>query len=246
MQRALDSALAKANEEARARFRLRQTAKPVVASPAGTDATSPARFLGEDSVVIATPVKREQINARPVIAIEDVVGSRRLGQTAQSLGLRVSYETIGLDGSFDVNRPNLVTICGPRISAAVAGVLASDPVLRFTRAGSGRPWMLHDASTGLTHASGIDQNPPEPYDIAYLGRRRRPDGHGTIMVLTGIHPQGSLGVIELICTQIAELYARLSERCFSVLLRCEYDPETSEPISVGTLTPFYQETTVPD
>jgi hypothetical protein len=174
-----------------------------------------------------------------------VIGSRRLGQAAEKLGLKVSYETISPEGAFDVNRPNIVAICGPRISAAVADVLATDPVLKFVRAAPG-PWKLLDKTTGQTHASGIDLDPPEPFDVAYLGRLRRPDGQGTILILTGIHPQGSLGVIEMICSDVSDLYAEVGDRCFSVLVRCKYDPDTSEPIIVERLTPIYQESVVVD
>lgn len=245
MQRALDTALARADEAIRARFFARRlrSHSPTPTSPGRTEQMS--RFLGEGQVVIAAPVKHEQIRSRPVIAVEDVIGSRRLGQTAQDLGLKVSYESIHPNDTFDVNRSNVVAICGPRISPTIGAVLETDPVLRFVRADRGH-WMLRDISTGSTYTSGIDQDPPEPYDYAYLGRLQRPDGQGTIMILTGIHPQGSLGVIDLICSGISDLYAKLETRCFSVLLRCKYDPYTSEPITVERLTPFYQEHTVVD
>jgi transcriptional regulator with XRE-family HTH domain len=203
------------------------------------------RFLGDGHIVIATPVKREQIKSRPVIAVEDVLGSRRLGQAAEEHGLKVSYETIPPDGAFDVERPNIVAICGPRISAAIGAVLATDPVLAFVRSNRGH-WTLFDKATGQTHTSGIDLDQPEPFDIAYLGRLRRPGGQGTIMILTGIHPQGSLGVINMICSGISGLYDAVGDRRFSVLLRSEYDPDTSEPINVERLTPFYQEHMVVD
>jgi transcriptional regulator with XRE-family HTH domain len=208
------------------------------ANPAG-------RFLGDGHVVIATPVKREQIKSRPVIAVEDVLGSRGLGQAAEDYGLKVSYETITPDGSFDLERPNIVAICGPRISAAIGAILATDPVLAFVHSDRG-PWTLLNRRTGRTHISGMDLEPPAPFDVAYLGRLRRPDGQGTIMILTGIHPQGSLGAIKMICSNLPELYAEVGDRCFSVLLRSQYDPDTSEPITIERLTPFYQEHTVMD
>lgn len=243
MQRALDSALAAADEAARLRFQLRRTVLPAAKPPSIVDHAG--RFLGEGHVVIATPVKREQIKSRPVIAVEDVVGSRRLGQAAEDRGLKVSYETIPPNGTFDVNRPNVVAICGPRISADIGAVLATDPALQFVRA-SGGPWTLFDKASGRIYVSGIDLVPPEPYDVAYLGRLRRPDGQGTILILTGIHPQGSLGVIKMICSSMANLYSEVRDRCFSLLLRCEYDPDTSEPIVIERLTPIYQKPMVVD
>ena len=56
--------------------------------------SAPTAFLGLGRVTIATPLKQEAINARPVVAVEDVTGSQRLGELARSLGIEPSYETI--------------------------------------------------------------------------------------------------------------------------------------------------------
>ncbi|MET8337534.1 hypothetical protein ABZV22_27665, partial [Streptosporangium canum] len=39
--------------------------------------------------------------------------------------------------------------------------------------------------------------PACPVDYTYLGRLARPDGNGNVLVFTGIHPQGTLGVVDL-------------------------------------------------
>ncbi|WDZ85389.1 sigma-70 family RNA polymerase sigma factor [Micromonospora cathayae] len=196
-------------------------------------------FLGSGRVVIATPLKKEAIRSRPVVAIEDVAAAQRLGELARSLGLEPSFEHVPADGAVDLNRPNLVVICGPRISEPVARVLAQDPILQFERASDGT-WTLVDRTTGTVHRSGQDQDPPVASDVAYLGRLPRPDGHGSLIVLTGIHPPGSLGVVHLICTQITELFAQVNTANFSVLVGTEYEPGTNEPHEVTLLTPFYR------
>jgi hypothetical protein len=58
-------------------------------------------------------------------------------------------------------------------------------------------------------------------------------------VFTGIHPPGSLGVVELMCAQIAELYEQAGTGNFSVLVQTEFDPESHEPRRVGMITPIY-------
>ncbi|MEV0330872.1 sigma-70 family RNA polymerase sigma factor [Micromonospora echinospora] len=196
-------------------------------------------FFGSGRVVVATPLKEEAIRGRPVVAIEDVAAAQRLGELARSLGLEPSFEHIPAGGAIDLNRPNLVVICGPRISEPVAQVLAQDPVLRFERVSEG-PWTLVDRETGVVYRSGQDQDPPVASDVAYLGRLPRPDGRGSLIVLTGIHPPGSLGVIHLICTRLTELFAEVDTANFSVLIGTEYEPETNEPREVTILTPFYR------
>jgi hypothetical protein len=100
---------------------------------------SESAFLGQGFVVIVTPLKKESINARPVMAIEDVTGAQRLGDLARSVLLRPSYETVPAGGEIDLNRENLVVICGPRISDTVAATLAQDSRFKFERAQDG-PW----------------------------------------------------------------------------------------------------------
>src|SRR6266545_2339710 len=134
-------------------------------------------FFGRSPLRIATPLKREERRARPVVAAEDVAAAQRLGELARSLGFDVEYEQIPLNGAIDLNRDGLIVICGPRISRDVAGVLETDPVLRFKKLRSG--WALEDRTTGEVYMSGPDDD-ERPHDVAYLGRLPRPDGNGTL------------------------------------------------------------------
>lgn len=197
-----------------------------------------AAFLGDQSVTIVTPLKTEAINARPVVALEDVVGAQRLGELARRLGSTPTFENVPIGGEIDLNRPNLVVICGPRLSAGVARVLEGDRDLRFVRATDG-PWTLHDLNTGEVYRSGQDQQVTRPWDVAYLGRLQRPDGGGSIMIFTGIHPHGSLGVVRLLVERINELHAQAGDRRFSVLIGTDYHPGTGEPLRAEPLTPLY-------
>ena len=126
-----------------------------------------------------------------------------------------------------------------RISPPVAEVLATDPFVRFDREPGG-PWTLHDLSSGALYRSGWDNNPSQPCDYAYFGRLARPDGNGSLIVFTGIHPPGSLGVVELLVTQLAELYDQLKDGRFSAVVRTDYDPDTHEPRKVDLVTPLYR------
>jgi transcriptional regulator with XRE-family HTH domain len=195
-------------------------------------------LLGIESVTIVTPLKQEAIKSRPVVALEDVVGAQRLGDLALRLGLTPRFETIPIGGEIDLDRPNLLVICGPRISPQVAALLERDAHLRFVNAPDG-PWTLHDNNTGKTYRSGQDQRPPKSRDVAYLARLARPDRKGSLLIFTGIHPQGSLGVVSLIVEQIQELHAEAGNRDFSVLVGTDYHADTGEPLRVHRMTPLY-------
>jgi hypothetical protein len=198
-------------------------------------------FFGRGSIRIATLLKRDEIKARTVVAAEDVAASQRLGELARLLGFEVDYEQIPLDGHIDLNRDGLIVICGPRISQDVAGVLATDPSLQFERLPSG--CAVRDLASGNVYASGQDETPATSSDVAYLGRLRRPDGQGTVIVFTGIHPQGSLGVVQFLTNDLADLHEKAGDGAFSTLLQVDYDPETHEPTDTKMITPVYRHET---
>ncbi|TDE12700.1 sigma-70 family RNA polymerase sigma factor [Jiangella asiatica] len=198
-----------------------------------------AALLGSGQVEVLTPLKREAGNARPVVAAEDFTAAQRLGELARSLRLDVEYEQIPTTGKVNLNRDNLIVICGPRLSEPVANVLSRDPVIQFERAPDG-PWTLHDTRTSATYRSGPDSTPEVAFDVAYLGRLPRPDREGTILVLTGIHPPGSLGVVHLLTSDLAALYEQAGTEPFSTVVGVDYDSDTHEPVAVRLLTPIYR------
>ncbi len=196
-------------------------------------------FLGSGSITVAIPVKRETIRSRPVVAVEDTDVASQLKDLAESFGLDCSTERIPVGGAIDLNRAGLIVVSGPRISPAIAEVLDQDPFIRFER-DHDQVWTLVDRQTGQRYRSGQDQDPPRPNDTAYLGRLRRPDGLGDLIIFTGIHPQGSLGVAHLISTRIDELYRQAKTDRFSVIVGADYDPDTHSPTRVELLSPIYR------
>ncbi|SDT70588.1 RNA polymerase subunit sigma-24 [Jiangella sp. DSM 45060] len=198
-----------------------------------------AAFLGRGRVVILTPLKHEAGNSRPVVAAEDFTAAQRLGELARSLRLDVEHEQIPTDGQVDLNRDNLIVICGPRLSEPVAATLAQDPAIRFERAADG-VWTLRDSRADAVYRSGQDQEPPRATDPAYLARLRRPDGKGTLLLFTGIHPPGSLGVVQLLTADLADLYEQAGTEQFSALVEVDYDPATHDPTAARLLTPLYR------
>ncbi|GGY57378.1 hypothetical protein GCM10010385_02830 [Streptomyces geysiriensis] len=196
-------------------------------------------FLGHGAVTIATPLRRDDERGRTVVAVDDVSSGKRLEDLARSYGLDVASEHVPVSGEVDLNRDGLVVVCGPRMSREMWDTYAQDPVLRWERAEDG-PWTLVDRRTGTVYRSGQDSDPVRPYDVGYVGRLLRPDGKGSLLAIAGIHTQGSLGVVQLLASDLNALWGQVGEHRFSTLVGVEYDSETSEPRSVELLTPLYR------
>jgi transcriptional regulator with XRE-family HTH domain len=196
-------------------------------------------FLGRGAVVIATPLRRDDERGRTVVAVDDVSSGKRLEDLARSYGLDVTSEHVPVSGDIDLNRDGLVVVCGPRMSQQMWDTYAQDPVLNWEQADDG-PWTIVDRRTGEVYQSGQDSNPACPYDVGYVGKLPRPDGKGSLLAIAGIHTQGSLGVVQLLASDLNTLWGQVGEHRFSTLVGVEYDPETSEPQSVELLTPLYR------
>ncbi|MEU5198748.1 sigma factor-like helix-turn-helix DNA-binding protein [Streptomyces scabiei] len=196
-------------------------------------------FLGRGSVVVATPLRRDDERGRTVVAMDDVSSGKRLEDLARTYGLDVTSEHVSVGGEIDLNRDGLVVVCGPRMSQEMWDTYAQDPVLSWERAEDG-PWTVVDRRTGTVYRSGQDNDPARPYDVGYLGRLPRPDGNGSLLAIAGIHTQGSLGVVQLLANDLNTLWGQIGDRRFSTLVGVEYDPETSEPQSAELLCPLYR------
>ncbi|GAT69011.1 RNA polymerase subunit sigma-24 [Planomonospora sphaerica] len=194
-------------------------------------------FLGTGTITLATPLKREAGNARPVVAMEDVTAAKRLEDLARGFDLAVNLEHVPLGGDIDLNRPNLIVICGPKLSPVMGALYESDPVLEWVKDGA---WTLRDRRTGHSYRSGEDSEPARPVDYAYLGRLARPDGNGNLLVFTGIHPHGTLGVVDLLTSETATLWGQVGENRFSCVVGVEYDPATGEPVRAELASPLYR------
>ena len=108
----------------------------------------------------------------------------------------------------------------------------SNAVLAFADDEAG--WHLADKTTGITYRSPMDDG--QPSDIGYLARLPRPDGKGTFLHLAGIHAVGSDGVVHYLSQHLAELYTEVRTRRFSMLISCDFDPETREITASKQLT----------
>lgn len=198
-----------------------------------------AAFLGTGAVTVATPLRHDQIKDRPVLSLDDMATGQALDDLARSFELQTVADHVTVDGKIDLNRPNLVVVCGAAMSAAMRAAYARDPIIRWDNPES-LLWLLTDTRTGESYRSGQEMDPPEPMDIAYLGRLPRPDGQGTFLAIAGLHPQGSRGVVHLLNREIASLWGQVGAERFSALVCTRFDPETHEPQTSELITPLYR------
>jgi hypothetical protein len=194
-------------------------------------------FLGTGEVTVVTPLRPDPASDRTYVALDDVTTGKRLEELARTFDLAVSYDHVSLSGEVDLNRPGLLVICGPRMSEAMRQAYDKDPVLAWGRDEGG--WLLHDTRSGAKLRSGQEEDPARPYDIGYLGRLPRPDGHGSFLAIAGVHPEGSLGVVQLLTSDIGTLWGQVGDGRFSTVVGTEYDPDTHEPVRTELLTPLY-------
>lgn len=125
-------------------------------------------------------------------------------------------------GMINLNRDNLVVVCGPRLSPLIAQVLASDYRLGFEQDESG--WYLVDRVEEATYRSPMDHG--ESSDYAYFGRLPRLDGKGNFLYIAGIHAIGAVGVVHYLDNHLTELYREVKTRRFSTIIRCNFDAAT--------------------
>ncbi|MEV4526066.1 sigma factor-like helix-turn-helix DNA-binding protein [Streptosporangium sp. NPDC049304] len=195
-------------------------------------------FLGVGTVTVVTPLRLDPEHNRPVVALDDMRSGKRLEDLARSFGLTVASDNVSVDGQIDLNRPGLLVICGPRMAEAMRTAYNTDPVIRWERDDLG--WLLRDTRTNVAYRSGSQVNPPRPTDSAYLGRLPRPDGKGMFLAIAGIHPNGSLGVVDLLASEMATIWGQVGDKRFSTVISVEYDPATGEPVRTQLAGPLYR------
>ncbi|MGH3798962.1 MAG: sigma-70 family RNA polymerase sigma factor [Pseudonocardiaceae bacterium] len=195
-------------------------------------------FFGAGAITVALGGKREADSRGPgrVLAQEDVEAYDHLRELAKGFSLDITYETVEPPGFLNLNRDNLIVICGPRLSPLLAQVLESDCSLGFEN--DDRGWYLVDRVTQETYRSPMDAG--QHRDYAYLGRLPRLDGRGNFLYIAGIHAMGAPCVIHYLENHLTELYSEVKTRRFSTIISGDFDAETLDVSSSSRLTPIYR------
>lgn len=178
-------------------------------------------FLGTQEVQVLVPMRPGE---REYVALEDSSTGQKLLALAHQLQLEGDLGYIPTSGEIDLNRDDLIVVCGPKTSPVTAEALSKDPRLTFETLPDGR-WALIERDSGTVHTSPTDSpDNPQPTDIAYLGRLPRPDGQGTFLLIAGVHAVGSLGVAHFLTDSIGEIYAKAGTAPFSMVVTADYEP----------------------
>jgi hypothetical protein len=202
-------------------------------------------FLAPDAehpVTVALAEKRETERGQPAIAKTTMTAFGQIRELAAAAGTSASYEAVPPPGIIDLNRPNLVALIGPRISALVAQVITSDPAVRWERDGLGN-WYVIDVKTGTEYHSDYDGGWSTGQRgnrrcFAHMGRIRRPDGQGSFLYLGGTHAPGTAGAVEMLTRDIAALWEQAHRSLWSAISQTVMS-EDGTIVSVEFVTPVY-------
>ena len=194
-------------------------------------------LLGTGQLTIAVGGKAEAQKSQTsvMMSAEAFAAYELIKNTAGDLGLKAENEVIPPPGLVRLNRPNLVVIGSPRLLPLVGQMLESDRYLGFDQGAQG--WYLVERATGRKFRSPSDAG--EAADYAYVGRLPRPDGNGNFLYLAGIHAMGTIGAATHLINNIEDIYKKVKNRRWSVLVECRYDPDTREVLTAEAITQIY-------
>jgi hypothetical protein len=194
-------------------------------------------FFGDDRITVAMGAKYEAGKEHPgrVLAQEDSMTFTAFQHLLAAVELEAEAEVIPQPGVVLLNRPNLVVVCGPRLSPMLGQILASDPHLAFGSDEQG--WYLQDRNEGTVFR--VVENDPATTDYAYFGRLPRPDGQGFFTYIAGIHAAGPAGVVHWLQSHLGHVYREVRQRRFSTVISCRLDPTTRAVIQSDRVSPVY-------
>lgn len=203
-------------------------------------------FLGSGRLTIVVGQKPKPNQTKHLVAGETVAARDRLKTLASAYQLEADNEDVPPPGLVDLNRDNLIVLAGPRLFPLVGQILASDPNLRF-EVDEVSQWTLRNIEAEKTFTASPRDDKGNPVDVdnpnrdfGYLGRLPRPDGNGTFLYAAGIHAVGTLGVVAYLEQNLAQIYSEVKTRRFSMLVECEYDPETRAILTAKQASPIYK------
>jgi hypothetical protein len=191
---------------------------------------------GPVTIAIGTKPEVNRVNPNPMASGPALKAYDTLGDVCRTYDLSVELDLVPPPGIVDLNRDNLIVLTSPRLLPLVGQVMGADAHLTFVNGAQG--WHLLDKSTGEKYRSPDTSGTSR--DFGYIGRLPRPDGQGTFLYLAGIHSMGTLGTAHYLAGHVEDLYREVKNKRWSVLIECQFDPDTLEIRSTDTVTPIYR------
>jgi hypothetical protein len=182
-------------------------------------------FFGVGPVTVAVPLRDLPGRALPVISSEDTRAAEMLTNLLGALSFQVEQFRIPPDGGWQP-RGDAVAICGPKSSPVTAEAIAADPFLTFEPDETGK-WIIRERDGSRTYESPMDDAASVGWsDVAYVGRLPSPSDGQTLLVIAGVHALGSVGAVDYLTHHLADLYAQVGSRPFSMVITSDHDGET--------------------
>jgi hypothetical protein len=175
-------------------------------------------LFGVGPLTVAYPVRASADRPSGVVAVEDSTAAEGMTALLRSLAFTVEQFLIPPDGHWDPPA-GAVVICGPKTSTISAEALEADPWLSFHPDSEGR-WAIQRKDTGAVVTSPIDGGTATA-DVAYVGRL--PFRDRSLFLIAGVHALGSAGAVQYLTDHLADLYAVVGERSFSVVVGSTFD-----------------------
>lgn len=188
-------------------------------------------FFGTGPVTIAVPLRQVPGRKLPVISSEDTHAYEILARLLAEMQLPTERYSIPTNGQWKPAPQDVVAICGPKSSTVTAQAIGSDPFFAFTPDAQGR-WAIRDRASGEAYESPLDEPDSDTWaDVAYLGRTTL-NGH-PLLIIAGVHALGSVGAAEYLARHLAELYAEVGMKNFSMVISSEHDGDTVTGVEVA-------------
>lgn len=185
-------------------------------------APAPERALfGVGPVTVAVPLRQLSGRALPVISSEDARAAERLTQLLVGHAFQVVQYRIPPDGDWQPSG-DTIAICGPKSSHVTAEALGSDPFLAFEPDADGR-WSIRERDGSDVYHSPMDEPEHAWSDVAYVGRLAYREAE--IFVIAGVHALGSVGAVDFLARELAQVYAAVGTGRFSMVISSEHDGE---------------------
>lgn len=152
-----------------------------------------------------------------VVASEDDEASDRVRGLLNDLHLQARRGKVS-PRTEELAAGDTVLICGPKSAPVAAELIREDPKVSMVEYGG--KWAISDLYAGTEYVSPLDDIVPDDADLAYIGRRKTPDG--VVVHIAGLHAVGSLGAVTYLSEQVHDLYEQLGDVSFSMIVGCRF------------------------